>query len=75
MLNTMFLFCILVLFITSGLSEAEDATSSELREETNMKIEVLHKPVDCGRLSKRLDILSMHYTGSLTETSSKFDSR
>ena len=43
--------------------------------ETELKIEVTHKPeTDCTRKSKRLDLVTMHYTGYL-ENGSKFDSR
>jgi FK506-binding protein 14 len=38
-----------------------------------MKIEVHHKPEDCERLSKKHDMLSMHYKGTL-EDGSEFDS-
>ncbi|KAH9498810.1 Peptidyl-prolyl cis-trans isomerase fkbp14 [Bulinus truncatus] len=31
-------------------------------------------PADCQRKSKRLDMLSMHYVGTLTESGKKFDS-
>ncbi|XP_076459723.1 uncharacterized protein LOC143292916 [Babylonia areolata] len=36
--------------------------------------EVLQKPDSCTRQSKKHDLLSMHYTGTLTATGAKFDS-
>lgn len=41
-----------------------------------IKVEVITPaPEDCERKSKKNDMLSMHYTGTLTETGVKFDSR
>jgi len=43
--------------------------------EDEVKIEVeTPPPADCERKSKKFDQLSMHYTGTLTETGVKFDS-
>jgi len=36
--------------------------------------EVIFKPDSCDRVSKTHDMLSMHYTGTLTATGAKFDS-
>jgi hypothetical protein len=50
------------------LSRADDT-------EGDIVTEVLFKPDSCDRLTKNYDLLSMHYTGTLTETGVKFDSR
>lgn len=39
----------------------------------DLKIEVLHKPTDCERLTHINDIVSMHYRGTL-EDGTEFDS-
>ncbi|KAF9924418.1 Peptidyl-prolyl cis-trans isomerase fpr2 [Linnemannia zychae] len=41
---------------------------------TELKIDVVSKPEGCKVLSKAGDKLSMHYTGTLHKTGSKFDS-
>lgn len=40
-----------------------------------LKVDVVHKPEKCDRQSKKGDMLSMHYTGTLHKDGSKFDSR
>ncbi|KAK6172069.1 hypothetical protein SNE40_018030 [Patella caerulea] len=42
--------------------------------EDELKIDVLEKPENCERLSKKFDMLQMHYTGTLEKDGSKFDS-
>lgn len=39
-----------------------------------LKIEVHHKPEECLRVSKKNDMLTMHYRGTL-EDGTEFDSR
>lgn len=39
-----------------------------------LKIEVTHKPENCERLTKKHDMLSMHYRGMLESDGSEFDS-
>ena len=58
-------FCVIIVLF--GISFADD-------EVTEMKIDVLGKAEKCERKTKRLDMLSMHYTGTLTD-GTKFDSR
>ncbi|KAG0075476.1 Peptidyl-prolyl cis-trans isomerase fpr2 [Podila epicladia] len=41
---------------------------------TALNIDVTHKPEGCKTFSKAGDKLSMHYTGTLHKTGSKFDS-
>jgi hypothetical protein len=52
------------------LSRADDTEEGD-----DIVTEVLFKPDSCDRLTKNYDLLSMHYTGTLTETGVKFDSR
>ena len=41
-----------------------------------ISIEILTPPPeDCERKSKKNDVLSMHYVGTLTESGKKFDAR
>ena len=51
-------------------SEADDTGEGE-----ELVKEILYKPEECERVTKAHDMLSMHYTGTLTETGVKFDSR
>ena len=39
-----------------------------------LKLEIVYKPEDCGRVSKKNDMLTMHYRGTL-EDGTEFDSR
>lgn len=52
------------------LSRADDAVPEE-----ELIKEILFKPEACERVTKNHDMLSMHYTGTLTATGAKFDSR
>ncbi|KAL8606944.1 hypothetical protein ACOMHN_041333 [Nucella lapillus] len=47
---------------------------SRADDEEGLVKEVLYKPDSCDRLTKKHDLLSMHYTGTLTATGTKFDS-
>ncbi|XP_005099972.1 FK506-binding protein 2 [Aplysia californica] len=60
------IFCILVALV--ALSHAEDEQGDEI------SVEVVSVPEECERKSRKFDQLSMHYTGTLTESGKKFDS-
>ena len=61
------LLCVFLAGLLVALCHAED---------DEVKIDVVEAPpADCDRKSKKFDQLSMHYTGTLTETGVKFDSR
>lgn len=51
---------------------AADQANNEV---TDLEIITLHKPDDCKKFSKRGDMLSMHYQGTLKEGGKEFDSR
>ncbi|GFO38533.1 peptidylprolyl isomerase [Plakobranchus ocellatus] len=64
------LFFGFALFARGDNNEGEEATPEE-----KITVEVLTPPPeDCERKSKRNDMLSMHYVGTLTESGTKFDS-
>ncbi|KAL8567563.1 hypothetical protein ACOMHN_054377 [Nucella lapillus] len=65
-LNACAVSTILFLVSLSGQSKADD--------KPELQTEVLFKPEKCEQKSKAHDMLSMHYTGTLTETGKKFDS-
>ena len=48
--------------------------SSVFCQEEEMKIEILHKVEECARKTKKNDLVTMHYTGTL-ENGTQFDSR
>lgn len=68
MLNAFVVTAILFLCSISGQSQADETAKEE------MVTEVLFKPEKCDEVSKSKDVLSMHYTGTLTKTGAKFDS-
>ena len=64
-----------LLFIALVVVCRGDDAESESPEEA-ISVEVLTPaPEDCERKSKRNDMLSMHYVGTLTESGKKFDAR
>ncbi|KAI8761216.1 uncharacterized protein LOC106070685 [Biomphalaria glabrata] len=59
----------LTLLITVSVSLADDKPADDI------SVEILKPaPEDCQRKSKRLDMVSMHYVGTLTDTGKQFDS-
>ncbi|KAM6955355.1 peptidyl-prolyl cis-trans isomerase FKBP7 [Lycodopsis pacificus] len=63
--------CTLCLFVFSQLSSwCVLATSAELDGE--VQIEVLFKPEECTRKSKRGDLMNVHYDGFLAQDGSQF---
>lgn len=68
LLSATFFFAI----YTLGRSNAEH-TASESEEQ--LVREVLFQPEVCDRKTNKHDMVSMHYTGTLTATGVKFDSR
>lgn len=68
--NGVAVIAFLIICSLGELSRADDAG-----EEEELVKEVIFKPEACDRMTKAHDMLSMHYTGTLTGTGSKFDSR
>jgi len=62
---------ILPLLCLWAVCVAADEANNEV---TELEIITLHKPDDCKRSSKRGDMLSMHYRGTLKENGKEFDS-
>lgn len=62
---------ILPLLCLWAVCVAADEVNNEV---TDLEIVTLHKPDDCKRSSKRGDMLSMHYRGTLKEDGKEFDS-
>ncbi|KAK7111563.1 uncharacterized protein [Littorina saxatilis] len=63
------LVAFLVVCLSGHWSKADDAGEGE-----ELVKEVIFKPETCDRVSKTHDMVSMHYTGTLTATGAKFDS-
>lgn len=69
-LRIILIACIGIVCFLGLPSSADDASSEE-----KVVQEVLFMPEKCERKTKKHDMLSMHYTGTLTATGVKFDSR
>ncbi|PVD39049.1 hypothetical protein C0Q70_01676 [Pomacea canaliculata] len=68
-LRIILIACIGIVCFLGLPSSADDASSEE-----KVVQEVLFMPEKCERKTKKHDMLSMHYTGTLTATGVKFDS-
>lgn len=66
-------FAVTAFIFICSLGELSRADDAEQEEE--LVKEVLFKPETCDRVTKNHDMLTMHYTGTLTATGAKFDSR
>ena len=64
------IFSLLFIALAYGDEEAKPAVDDKVTVEVVGEV-----PADCERKTKKFDQLSMHYTGTLTETGVKFDSR
>ena len=65
-----FLFRLIVFFYVWGIFTAQGQKAEETTEE--VKIEVLHRPENCSKTSKKGDLLNAHYDGFLAKDGSKF---
>jgi FKBP-type peptidyl-prolyl cis-trans isomerase len=65
----MFRFTLVALALAVGLAASDDKA-----KEKELKIDVVSVPEGCDVKSKNGDMLTMHYTGTLTD-GTKFDSR
>lgn len=63
--------CLLFLMCIMVSSSFADDTANEV---TELEIVTLHKPDSCDKQSKKGDMLSMHYKGTLLD-GTEFDSR
>lgn len=64
------LFRLIVFFYVWGIFTAQGQKAEESTEE--VKIEVLHRPENCSKTSKKGDLLNAHYDGFLAKDGSKF---
>ncbi|XP_021011798.1 peptidyl-prolyl cis-trans isomerase FKBP7 isoform X1 [Mus caroli] len=64
------LFRLAVFLSLWGCSDAQGQTKEESTEE--VKIEVLHRPENCSKTSRKGDLLNAHYDGYLAKDGSKF---
>ncbi|XP_031226574.1 peptidyl-prolyl cis-trans isomerase FKBP7 isoform X2 [Mastomys coucha] len=64
------LFRVAVFFSLWGCSGAQGQTKEESTEE--VKIEVLYRPENCSKTSRKGDLLNAHYDGYLAKDGSKF---
>ncbi|KAM5267881.1 peptidyl-prolyl cis-trans isomerase FKBP7 isoform 5-T5 [Hipposideros larvatus] len=65
-----FLLRLIVFFYMWGIFTAQGQEEGESTEE--VKIEVLHRPENCSKTSKKGDLLNAHYDGFLAKDGSKF---
>ncbi|EFB27892.1 hypothetical protein PANDA_007401, partial [Ailuropoda melanoleuca] len=65
-----FLLRLIVFFYVSGIFTALGQKEEESTAE--VKIEVLHRPENCSKTSKKGDLLNAHYDGYLAKDGSKF---
>ncbi|XP_021505162.2 peptidyl-prolyl cis-trans isomerase FKBP7 isoform X2 [Meriones unguiculatus] len=65
-----FLFRLAVFLSLWGCPNAQGQTKEESTEE--VKIEVLHRPENCSKTSRKGDLLNAHYDGYLAKDGSKF---
>ncbi|XP_040601588.1 peptidyl-prolyl cis-trans isomerase FKBP7 isoform X1 [Mesocricetus auratus] len=65
-----FLFRLAVFLTLWSCSNAQGQTKEESPEE--VKIEVLHRPENCSKTSRKGDLLNAHYDGYLAKDGSKF---
>ncbi|XP_077927162.1 peptidyl-prolyl cis-trans isomerase FKBP7 isoform X4 [Halichoerus grypus] len=65
-----FLLRLIVFFYVWGIFTAQGQKEEESTEE--VKIEVLHRPENCSKTSKKGDLLNAHYDGFLAKDGSKF---
>jgi len=68
-----FFFAIVALVYGDGEDEAKAEDVAPVDEEISVEV-IGEVPADCERKTKQFDQLSMHYTGTITETGVKFDS-
>lgn len=64
-----FLVRLAVLLSLCGCSNAHGQTKEDTEE---VKIEVLHRPENCSKTSRKGDLLNAHYDGYLAKDGSKF---
>uniref|UniRef100_A0A8D0RQ40 FKBP prolyl isomerase 7 n=1 Tax=Sus scrofa TaxID=9823 RepID=A0A8D0RQ40_PIG len=65
-----FLFRLIIFFYVWGIFTAQGQKTEESTEE--VKIEVLHRPENCSKTSRKGDLLNAHYDGFLAKDGSKF---
>ena len=65
-----FLLRLIFFFHVWGIFTAQGQNKEEFTEE--VKIEVLHRPENCSKTSKKGDLLNAHYDGYLAKDGSKF---
>lgn len=65
-----FLLRLIVFFSMWGIFTARGQKEEERTQE--VKIEVLHRPENCSKTSKKGDLLNAHYDGYLAKDGSKF---
>ncbi|CAL1539816.1 unnamed protein product [Lymnaea stagnalis] len=63
----------LLVFALSAVSLADEAAQDAGANEITVEV-IAPPPEDCEKKSKRYDLLSMHYVGTLTDSGKQFDS-